>query len=165
MRSNSTESDSKRSTKGSKSRLPLALTAIVAVFALATAADAAQRMGSSGGFAGMAGGFGGRMGGFGGKLGSGGGTISAITGVPGRPGGKLTKGGTTGSDGGRPSAGNHGKDRPHKPRFPKGPIIVGVPTGGDRCHAGTRRGQPERRRESEPRANHRAHGQRCAARH
>jgi hypothetical protein len=129
MRSNSTESDSKRSTKGSKSRLPLALTAIVAVFALATAADAAQRMGSSGGFAGMAGGFGGRMGGFGGKLGSGGGTISAITGVPGRPGGKLTKGGTTGSDGGRPSAGNHGKDRPHKPRFPKGPIIVGVPTG------------------------------------
>jgi hypothetical protein len=128
MRSNSTKSDPKPSIKRNKSRLPLALTAAVAVFALATAAHAAQRMGgSSGGFAGMTGGFGGRItGGFGGKVS--GGTITGISGLPGSPGGKPTK---TGGDGGRPSAGNGGNDRPHphKPRFPKGPIIVGIPTG------------------------------------
>ena len=52
MRSNTTNSAIKRSNKRSKSRLPLALTAIVAVFALGSVADAAQRMGASGGFAG-----------------------------------------------------------------------------------------------------------------
>jgi len=43
MRSNSANSATKRSIKPSKSRLPLALTAIVAVFALGSVADAAQR--------------------------------------------------------------------------------------------------------------------------
>ena len=49
MRSNSNNSATKQSTKRSKSRLPLALTAVVAVFTLGGAADAAQRMGGSGG--------------------------------------------------------------------------------------------------------------------
>ena len=44
MRSNSANSATKRSTKRSKSRLPLVLTAIVAVFALGSVADGAQRV-------------------------------------------------------------------------------------------------------------------------
>jgi Subtilase family len=126
MRSSSTKFDPKQSTKRSKLRLPLALTAIVAVFALGSAADAAQRMGASGGFAG---GFGAKMGGFGGKVSGGGSAITGIPGMSGNPGGKPSKGGSTSGDGGRPSGANSGNDRPHKPRFPKGPIIVAVPTG------------------------------------
>lgn len=120
MRSNSTNSATKRSTKRSKSRLPLALTAIVAVFALGSVADAAQRMGASGGFAGNS------AGGFAAKISSG--TLTGITRMPGNSGGKPGTGGNNGADGGRHSGGHSGNDRPHKPRFPKGPIIVRVPT-------------------------------------
>jgi subtilisin family serine protease len=120
MRSNSTNSATKQSTKRSKSRLPLALTAIVAVFALGGAAHAAQRMGASGGFAGNA------AGGFAAKI-SGGALTGIGTRMPGNSGGKPSKGGNNSADGGR-SGGHGGNDRPHKPRFPKGPIIVRVPT-------------------------------------
>src|SRR5262245_22880700 len=120
MRSNSTNSATKQSTNRSKSRLPLALTAIVAVFALGGAAHAAQRMGASGGFAGNA------AGGFAAKI-SGGALTGIGTRMPGNSGGKPSKGGNNSADGGR-SGGHGGNDRPHKPRFPKGPIIVRVPT-------------------------------------
>jgi Subtilase family len=120
MRSNTTNSAIKRSNKRSKSRLPLALTAIVAVFALGSVADAAQRMGASGGFAGHS------AGGFAAKISSG--TPTGITRMPGNSGGKPGTGGNNGADGGRHSGGHSGNDRPHKPRFPKGPIIVRVPT-------------------------------------
>jgi hypothetical protein len=119
MRSNSTNSATKQSTKRSKSRLPLALTAIVAVFALGGAAHAAQRMGASGGFAGHS------AGGFAAKIS--GGALTGIARMPGNSGGKPSKGGNNSADGGR-SGGHGGNDRPHKPRFPKGPIIVRVPT-------------------------------------
>jgi hypothetical protein len=120
MRSNTTNFAIKRSNKRSKSRLPLALTAIVAVFALGSVADAAQRMGASGGFAGHS------AGGFAAKIS--GGALTGITRMPGNSGGKPGTGGNNGADGGRHSGGHSGNDRPHKPRFPKGPIIVRVPT-------------------------------------
>jgi hypothetical protein len=129
MRSNSTKADTTSSTRQNKllRSLPLALTAIAAVLALATAADAAQRMGAAGGFGGVS------AGGFAGKLTGGVGRIVGPTGHPsitGNPGGRPGKGGgNTGGDGGRVSGGNGGNDRPHRPRFPKHPIVVGVPTG------------------------------------
>lgn len=120
MRSNTTNSAIKRSTKRSKSRLPLALTAIVAVFALGSVADAAQRMGASGGFAGHS------AGGFAAKIS--GGALRGITRLPGNSGGKPSTAGNNSADGGRHSGGHSRNDRPHKPRFPKDPIIVRVPT-------------------------------------
>jgi hypothetical protein len=130
MRSSSTKSKPKPSAKESKSHLPLALSTIVAVLTLVGAAEAAQRMGSSGAFGGHA------AGGFGSKaIGGGGGIMGAAIRLPGSPGGKPGKGGTTTGEGGRPSGGTGGNDRPHKPRFPKypiipkHPIIVGIPTG------------------------------------
>ncbi len=110
MRSNTTNSAIKRSNKRSKSRLPLALTAIVAVFALGSVADAAQRMGASGGFAGHS------AGGFAAKISSG--NLTGITRMPGNSSGKPGTGGNNGADGGRHSGGHSGNDRPHKPRFP-----------------------------------------------
>ena len=80
MRSNSTNSATKQSTKRSKSRLPLALTAIVAVFALGGAGHAAPRMGASGGFAGNS------AGGFAAKI-SGGALTGIGTRMPGYSGG------------------------------------------------------------------------------
>jgi Subtilase family/Fervidolysin N-terminal prodomain len=122
MRSSSTKS--KPSVKESKSHLPLALSTIVAVLTLVSAAEAAQRIGPSGSFGGHA------AGAFGSKVIGGGGRITGVPiGLPGSPGGKPGKGGTTTGDGGRPSGGAGGNDRPHKPRFPKHPIIVGIPTG------------------------------------
>lgn len=172
MRSNNTDPNITSSNKRTNSllRLPLALTAVVAGVALASTADAAQRLGSGGGFGGMsAGGFGGKtIGGAGGvpgirgitgtpgitgtggpirvginpigkppKGGSAGsdggrttGGITATPGTTGRPGGKPPKGGgNTGGDGGRVSGGDGGHNHPHRPRYPKIPIIVGVPTG------------------------------------
>jgi hypothetical protein len=76
-------------------------------------------MGASGGFAGNAGGFA--------KI-SGGALTGIGTRMPGNSGGKPSKGGNNSADGGRSSAGHSGNDRPHKPRFPKGPVIVRVPT-------------------------------------
>ncbi len=127
MRSNSTKADTTSSTKQNKllRSLPLALTAIAAVFALATAAEAAQRMGSGGGFGGLS------AGGFAGKMTGGAGRVLGPTGHPSmiaNPGGRPGKGGgNTGGDGGRVSGGSGGN--PHRPRLPKHPIVVGVPTG------------------------------------
>ncbi len=115
MRSNTTNSAIKRSNKRSKSHLPLALTAIVAVFALGSVADAAQRMGASGGFAGHS------AGGFAAKIS--GGALTGITRMPGNSGGKPGAGGNNSADGGRHSGGHSGNGRPHEPRFPKDPII------------------------------------------
>jgi Subtilase family len=59
-----------------------------------------------------------------------GGGITGTPGITGNPGGKPPKGGgTTGGDGGRVSGGDDGKYPPRKPRHPKFPVIVGVPTG------------------------------------
>ena len=129
MRSNRTKADTTPSTKQSKllRSLPLALTAIAAVLALATAAHGAQRMGSGGGFGGLS------AGGFAGKMTGGAGRVLGPTGHPSliaNPGGRPGKGGgNTGGDGGRVSGGGGGNDRPHRPRLPKHPIVVGVPTG------------------------------------
>ena len=116
MRSNDNKSNSKSSTARTKSRVraPLTLTAIAAVFAFATAADAAQRMGSLGSM--------GSVRGFGGmKMTGGGRTIGAI-GIIGNPGGKTGKGNQTSNGGNRTG----GDDRPRQPRW-KPPIIVAIP--------------------------------------
>ncbi len=101
----------------SLARLPLALVAMVATVSLASVADAAQRSGSSGGG--------------GGRVIIGGGKIGTFVVNPGNNGGRGSSGNTGGGSGGRVSGGdkNSGdKDRPHKPRWPKHPvIIVGTP--------------------------------------
>ena len=79
MRSDATDSTTTSSSKRTNSllRLPLALTAVIAGVALASTADAAQRLGSGGGFGGMS------AGGFGGKTFGGAGGVRGITGTPG----------------------------------------------------------------------------------
>jgi hypothetical protein len=98
-------------------RLPLALVAMVATVSLASVADAAQRSGSSAGG--------------GGKVTFGGGKIGIFAVNPGNNGGRGSSGNTGGGSGGRVSSGDKtggDKDRPHKPRWPKYPIItVGTP--------------------------------------
>ena len=65
----------------------------------------------------------------GGGISGGGITGTPGAGTTGNPGGKPPKGGgTTGGDGGRVSGGDDGNRHPRKPRYPKIPIIVGVPT-------------------------------------
>ena len=101
----------------SLARLPLALVALVATVSLASVADAAQRSGSSGGG--------------GGRVIIGGGKIGTFVVNPGNNGGRGSSGNTGGGSGGRVSGGDKNggdKDRPHKPRWPKHPvIIVGTP--------------------------------------
>jgi Subtilase family/Fervidolysin N-terminal prodomain len=101
----------------SLARLPLALVAMVATVSLASVADAAQRSGPSGGG--------------GGKVIVGGGKIGTFAINPGNNGGRGSSGNTGGGSGGRVSGGDKtggDKDRPHKPRWPKYPIItVGTP--------------------------------------
>ena len=103
MRSHDTNSSNNRI----RSRLPLALTAIVAIFALATTADAAQRLRSWPG----------------GKV-TPIGVAGGVPGITGNPGGKPGTGGAN-TSGGR-VLGYH-NDRPLRPRW-KPPIIVAVPS-------------------------------------
>jgi hypothetical protein len=97
----------------SLARLPLALVAMVATVSLASVADAAQRSGSSGGG--------------GGRVTFGGGKIGIFAVNPGNNGGRGSSGNTGGGSGGRVSGGDKtggDKDRPHKPRWPKHPVII-----------------------------------------
>jgi subtilase family protein len=153
MRSNNSNSNSPAKRSNVLARLPLALTAMVAVCALATAAHAQRlpSLGSSG--TGPVGGSSGITGTPTGKPGKGTvtripgttnpgkGTITRVPGISianpgiitgnpgntGRPGKPGKGGGTTVGDGGRPQGGNPGHDRPHKPPRWKPPIYVTVP--------------------------------------
>jgi subtilisin family serine protease len=129
MRSNNPDNNSKSKTNSSSertaslARLPLALTALVAVLSLSTSADAAW--------------FGAR--GFGGK-GPIGFSSNRATGFSGNrgmdrsirignPAGRIAKGGSQAVDGGRHTGGGDGgDDHPRKPRLPRLPIIVAVPS-------------------------------------
>jgi hypothetical protein len=115
MRAKDENSSSGWTKAASLVRLPLALVAIVATVSLASVADAAQRSGSSAGG--------------GGKVTFGGGKIGIFAINPGS--GRGSSGNTGGGSGGRVSSGDKtggDKDRPHKPRWPKYPIItVGTP--------------------------------------
>jgi subtilisin family serine protease len=106
------KANSSRGRTTSRARLPLALTAIVAVLSLGTSADAAW--------------FGSR--GFGAKGPSGFGSNrvpSHSIGIA-NPRGRTTTGGNVVSNGGRRIGG--GDERPRKSRSPRIPIIVAVPT-------------------------------------
>jgi hypothetical protein len=117
MRAKDENSSSGWTKAASLVRLPLALVAMVATVSLASVADAAQRSGSSAGG--------------GGKVTFGGGKIGIFAVNPGNNGGRGSSGNTGGGSGGRVSSGDKtggDKDRPHKPRWPKYPIItVGTP--------------------------------------
>jgi Subtilase family/Fervidolysin N-terminal prodomain len=107
-----------------KSRLPLALAALVAVFALATTAGAAPRFGATGGSGGKIGPIGGLTGitgkHGGGKTGAGSGNLG---------GGRVSGGGNTGGGGGRVSGGGGNDGRGHPPRpHGKPPILTTFPT-------------------------------------
>jgi hypothetical protein len=75
---------------------------------------------------------GGARGGDGGRISGSTGTSGATSDSGGKPpkgGGKPPKGGDDSGDGGRVSGGDGGRYHPRRPRFPKTPIIVAVPTG------------------------------------
>jgi subtilisin family serine protease len=116
-RTSSTNSSIERIT--SRARLPVALTALVTVLSLGTSADAGWLGGRGFGGAGPTG-FTGRPMGMVNPIGKIGKVNPAFNGG--------TRIGAGHVDGGRTSGRGGGDDHPRKPRVPKLPIIVGVPT-------------------------------------
>jgi subtilisin family serine protease len=116
-RTSNTNSSIERIT--SRARLPVALTALVTVLSLGTSADAGWLGGRGFGGVGPTG-FTGRPMGMVNPIGK----IGKVT--PAFNGGTRIGGGHI--DGGRTSGRGGGDDHPRKPRVPKLPIIVGVPT-------------------------------------